>query len=202
METLPAWIQWLVAIATALSSVGVIIAFVQLKISSNQFKKQLQLTVQQFKLLNQGYIQLIFNQLLYIVDADRNLQVAENIDDKTLYYAMALRATMQNVGNMPIKMDVKNCIVYADKKEIYRTPEAVISQTINTIYPQATTIFNFGIFNLSDKGLNIRQLSDQKITYDLLIEYHDFNDERIKTINRGMELSGAEIIVKRSDDII
>ena len=202
METLPIWLQWLVSFTSILSSAGVIVAFVQLRESSDQSRRQMKLTEDQFRLLNQGYIQVTVSQLMYVYDKNNNLQPVDQIDDATRYYATALISTMQNVGNMPIKMDVKHCIVYMDGKEIYRTDEAALKKTINNIYPQVTLPFNFGAFYLGKDGVTIRELTDMKITYDLLIEYHDFNDTRIKTIDRGMELFGVEILIRRSDDVI
>lgn len=202
METLPIWFQWVVSLASVLSSVGVIIAFIQLRESSDQSRKQLKLTEDQFRLLNQGYIQVAVAQIMYIYDADKNLQVADQVDNTTRYFATALTSTMQNVGNMPIKMDVKHCVVYAGEKEIYRTNEALLQQTVNNIYPQVTLPFNFGAFYLGENGVTIGELSEMKITYSLLIHYHDFNDPHIKTIDRGMELAGTQIIIRRSDDVI
>jgi len=201
METLPAWIQWFVAIATVLTSVGVIVAFVQLKESSIQFKQQLKANRDQFTLLNQGYIQMLFYQKLWGKD-EHNQMVETEINNTNLYYFSGLVATLENVGNMPIKFYIKHCIAYADGKEIYRGPEEVFKKTVNVIYPKATLPYSFGAFPLVETGLKLQQLSALKIGYKLLIEYHDFHDNRIKTIDREMALSGTDIIITKSDDKI
>ncbi|MDB5135717.1 MAG: hypothetical protein JWP37_2320 [Mucilaginibacter sp.] len=202
MGALPDWLQWLVSISTVLSSVGVIVAFVQLRISSNQFKEQLRQTEQQFRLLNQGYINLTFNQGLFVIDPDGSLRQVDP-DKITVFFATALMAVLENPGNMPIKFDVMHCIVYSHGTEIYRASETELSETVNTIYPKATQSFNFGTFYLGEAGVNLQQLLDLDISYDLLINYHDFNDEQhIKKINRKMALSGGQIMIRKNRDII
>jgi hypothetical protein len=203
MEALPVWLQWVSTIAASISSIGVLVAFIQIRITGKQFKTQLKLTEEQFKLLNQGYINLKFNQQLYERGEGDKLYLAETVTDKGQYYATALTAQLENVGNMPISLDMKHCIVYADGKEIYRTPESVFAQTQNTIYPKSNMPYNFGLFPLAEKGLSLQQLFAMNITYDLQIDYYDFNDkEHAKKIDRGMALEGGQILIKRNQDKI
>lgn len=82
--TLPIWLQWFSSFAAVLSSIGVIIAFVQLRasnknfykqlqISTDQFKTQLTLTQDQFKLLNQGFVKMTMTQFFMTNEAPNRL---------------------------------------------------------------------------------------------------------------------------------
>src|ERR1700688_5016608 len=104
MDTLPAWLQWLVSLATVLSSIGVIIAFVQLRISGNQFHEQLKistdqfqtqlkLTQNQFKLINQGFVKLTMMQY-FLPKSDDSASIKEiPLDPNTLYIGGNVKLT-------------------------------------------------------------------------------------------------------------
>ncbi|HTH81970.1 MAG TPA: hypothetical protein VL490_03490 [Mucilaginibacter sp.] len=117
MEALPVAMQWAVAFASVLSSVGVIIALVQLKISGDQFKQQLQITQRQFKLTNQGYVQCPVNHDFF-TDKNQAATVQDINDPTTLYSYILPAAGLENVGNLPVKFYINYFKVFFDGKEV------------------------------------------------------------------------------------
>src|ERR1700761_91151 len=188
MEALPVAMQWAVAFASVLSSVGVIIALVQLKISGDQFKQQLQITQRQFKLTNQGYVQCPINHDFF-TDKNQTATVQDINDPTTLYSYILPAAGLENVGNLPVKFYINYFKVFFDGKEVYHTPDVVLQQTENIIYPKQTQQFLLGRVFFGDQmpNLTLQQIQDLKLTCKILVTYNDYNDNVKKTIDREME---------------
>jgi hypothetical protein len=117
MEALPVGMQWVVSFASVLSSIGVIVALIQLKISGDQFKQQLQITQRQFKLTNQGYIQCPINHDFF-TDKNQVATLQEFSDPTTLYSYIFPVAALENVGNLPVMLSINHFKVFFDGKEV------------------------------------------------------------------------------------
>jgi hypothetical protein len=200
MEALPVAMQWAVAFASVLSSVGVIIALFQLKISGDQFKQQLKITQRQFKLTNQGYVQCPINGDFF-TDKIQTATVQDFNDPTTLYNYILPMAGLENVGNLPVRFHINYFKVFFDDNEVYHTPEVVL-QTENIIYPKQSQQFLLGrvFFGAQMPNLTLQQIQDLKLTCKILVTYNDYNDSVKKTIDREMELSGVFLIIKKIND--
>jgi hypothetical protein len=203
MEALPVGMQWVVSFASVLSSIGVIVALIQLKISGDQFKQQLQITQRQFKLTNQGYIQCPINHDFF-TDKNQVATLQEFSDPTTLYSYIFPVAALENVGNLPVMLSINHFKVFFDGKEVYHTPELVLQQTENIIYPKQSLQFMLGRVFFSDQmaNLTLQQIQDLKLTCKILVTYNDYNDSVKKTIDRELELSGIYLINKKINDSI
>ncbi len=195
METLPAWMQWLVAIASVVSSIGVIIAFVQLKISGNQFKEQLQITEQQFKLLNQGYVDMMLHQD-YFTETFEQAQKANIYDPTCIYQFFGVTSVFTNVGNVPVKLVVNSFHVFFNGVETFQLPADVISRSENIVHPKQNLSFRLGnvYFNEQKTSLHLAEILALNVTYKILVSYHDYNNNTRKTIDRELQLSGLNLI--------
>jgi hypothetical protein len=201
MVVLPVWLQWAVSFATVLSSIGVIVALIQLRISSNQFNRQLKLTERQFKLTSQGYIQCIVNNEFYKIDGKPATQ--EDVLDPVIQYNSIFPiASLENVGNLPVQFFIDHFTVLFNGTEIYHTPGKILTQTENIIYPKQTLPFLLGqyFFNDQHSNLSLQDIQELKITYKILVNYNDYNDKTQKTVNRELELSGIYMIGKEIHD--
>ncbi len=201
MDALPVWLQWAVSLATVLSSIGVIVALIQLKISGTQFKQQLKLTERQFKLTNQGYIQCVINQDFYTANNEPATQ-QDIMNPATLYWFLFPVAQLENVGNLPVQFFIDHFKVFFNGTEVYHTPDEVLKQTENIIYPKQNLPFMLGRIFFSDQQatLTLQQIQDLKITCEILVTYNDYNDKTKKTVNRKLELSGVFLIGKDIHD--
>jgi len=205
METLPAWLQWLVSLATILSSIGVIIAFVQLRISSKQFNEQLKisaeefqtqlkLTQDQFKLINQGFVKMSAMVYWLVHNEDVVIDPTKPIplDLTTQYFGGRLKITLENVGNLPVKTKFKHFIVFVDDKEMANFTEETLVRFKDTIHPKTHEEYSMPDFpfRYPETGLHLAEIANLKITYSLLIEYKDYNDtnDDAKTIERELEM--------------
>jgi len=201
MDVLPVWLQWAVSFATVLSSIGVLVALVQLRISSKQFDRQLKLTERQFKLTNQGYLQCVINQDFYTTKDEPATQ-QDLMDPATLYWFLFPVAQLENVGNLPIQFFIDHFTVFFNGTEVYHTPDEILKRTENIIYPKQNLPFMLGRIFFSDQQatLTLQQIQDLKITCKILVTYNDYNDTTKKTVNRELELSGVFLIGKQIHD--
>lgn len=193
MDSLPLWLQWLVSLATILSSIGVIIAFVQLRISGKQFERQLRITKQQFKITNQGYINLALN---YNLSAGDHLATQDELlNPDTMYCSIRPVAVLENVGNLPVYFTVDSFILFCKGQEKYQIPD-VAKQAKNVLYPKQSTNFYLGEVFFNDQHTLIKgsDILDLNITIKLLITYNDYNDKTRKTIDRDVSMSGSIFI--------
>jgi hypothetical protein len=201
MDVLPVWLQWAVSLATVLSSIGVIVALIQLKISGTQFKEQLKLTERQFKLTNQGYIQCTVNHEFYMSNGMAATQ-EDAINPATLFNSIFPVASLENVGNLPVLFFVAYFKVSFDGTEVYHTPEEILTRTENILYPKQNMPFLLGQFFFDEQhsNLSLEQVQALKITYNILVNYNDYNDKTQKTVNRELELSGVYVMSKGIKD--
>jgi hypothetical protein len=201
MDVLPVWLQWAVSFATVLSSIGVIVALIQLRISGTQFKEQLKLTERQFKLTNQGYIQCIVNH-----EFNKNDGTAATPEDAmnpgTLFNSIYPVASLENVGNLPVLFFVAHFKVLFNGTEVYHTSEEILTRTENILYPKQEMPFLLGQFFFDEQHSNftLQQIQALKITYKILVNYNDYNDKTQKTVDRELELSGIYVMSKGIHD--
>jgi len=204
MDTLPIWLQWLAAIAGILSSVGVIIAFVQLRISGEQFNKQLKLTEEQFKLSNQGYVKLTLNQGFVSDEIKSDTPVPLN--NQTHYKYSTIEAKLENVGNLPVKLNVISFQVFFNKVEAYSAPKEILTKAKDIVYPKTDLKYELGkyYYNEAHTPLLYYEIEQLNITYKILIHYHDYNDnsKRNKTIDREAKLIEGKIISTSIEDVL
>jgi hypothetical protein len=199
LDVLPVWFQWLSAIAGILSSVGVIIAFVQLKEASKQFKTQLKLTEKQFLLSNQGYVKMKMKETLILDDNEPAEKVKLPPSDNTLYKGLSTLAKLENVGNLPVRFNVIYFKVCFNGNEVCEIPQTMLGKTTNIIYPNAKQDFDLGELDFTDDGnpksKYLHEIFDLHISCKLLIEYADYNNPaHKKTLNREFELVGLQPI--------
>ncbi len=210
-DVLPVWLQWATDLAQMVAAIGVIIAFVQLKasskqfhqqlqISTNQFQTELKLTQDQFKLLNQGFVKMTMTQYFMIneigEDVDPSKPIPLNL--KSQYIGGKVLLTLENVGNLPVRIVFRHFTVYFNNNEHYNTPQPLLDQCSDILHPKTSGDFYLATFpfNQEQTELNLSAIGDLDISYKFLIEYYDYNDidQRIKTIERETKLSGITIL--------
>jgi hypothetical protein len=180
--TLPAWLQFAVAAASIVSSVGVLIAFWQIFITKGQYQEQLKNSKDQFRLQNQGYI--LFDTVLSLYSP--NTIPGTPFADNALLKTFTLFATMENSGNFPVILYLKHCDFYYGDKIVFSLDKDAFGKVI--INPKQKNTNGIIVHQLDEQqGISFDQLESLNISAKLLMEYHDFNDTaNKKTIEREM----------------
>ena len=201
MDVLPVWLQWAVSLATVLSSIGVFVALLQLKVSGDQANKQLQLSERQFNLINQGFLQTTFNSDFFTI----NNMVAQQEDlanPETLLMYIFPVVTLQNVGNLPVFYFFEYFKVIVNGAECYHTPPEIFDGTDNMLFPKQSLPLMLGrvFFNEAHSGLTFQQVQELNFTCRIKISYKDFNDDSSprKVIDHEMLLSGVFFIYTKN----
>jgi hypothetical protein len=171
-------------IATIISSFAVLIALIQILISNNQFKRQLNLTRDQFTLQNQGYIIAEVLPSLFVGHEHIGVPMTSN----TRYFQFNMSAILENGGHTPISLAIKKSILYVNGVEKVVAPLENLGKS--TLYPGQRS--NVGLMNYpfeSGQGLLFSDITNLKITVKILIEYSDFNNKnKLKTIERTLSV--------------
>jgi hypothetical protein len=189
-QTLPVWLQMAVGLATIISSIGVIAAFVQIYISIRQFKGQLRITQDQLKLseaqftlINQGYLSPEFDINLYSPDVNDKTEIKSS----TTFQTLSTVVNLNNTGNLPVIYQVKEFNLYFNGAKIYSLQD---NQEIapGTVYPKQISpyLINAPLKN-DNTRMSVDEVSKTNITCSILIHYNDFNSKRTKIINRNIK---------------
>jgi hypothetical protein len=203
---LPPWLQICVALATIVSSLGVIAAFSQIIVTINQFKKQvaisqkqLELTVKQFKSLNQGHLVVVCLSRLFGI-------IKEGSDygqDKLA--SVQLTFQFKNTGNIPLSFYIEEMNFYLNNVR-YPTEGNVFERFV--VHPDQDYQFTVNKLSFHENGemVNPDFISKQRYTGDIKIAYTDFNSSHEKFIDRGFAwtMSDNEFVFKwtRVSDLI
>ncbi len=203
MQVLPIWLQWAVSLATVLSSIGVFIALMQLKISGDQFKQQLKLNESQFKLVNQGFIQISYGGSFY---TNKNLpaQEADILDPETIYTYLFPTVTLKNVGILPVLYHFEHFIAFFDGIESYRAPAHLFNVKNNILFSNQELPLMLGqvYFNYEHTNLTFQEIQELKLTFQLKLSYHDYNEKETnkKIIDQQVALSGVLFVNQNKED--
>jgi hypothetical protein len=205
-DVFPVWWQWVSSVAGVVSSIGVIIALVQLKISGKQFHEQLKLTENQFLLSNQGYVKVEMKETLIIAD-NEPIEKVDSLNDNTLYKGLSSVALLENVGNLPVKFNVIYFKICFNGNEVCEMPQTMLGKTVNIIYPNTKQDFELGEFDFTDKGAfkskYLHEILDLHISCKVMIEYFDYNSPtHKKMIDREFELAGLQPVWTSVKDIL
>jgi hypothetical protein len=185
---LPSWLQYVVAASSIISSLGVVVALVQIAIAKNQFKTQLAVTTNQFTLLNQGYLNLDTRSSLY----SPQLVPGTPMRSGVAYESIAIEASLENVGNTPIIYRAESIKMYFNDVEVYSAPTNSLGSSIS--YPKQKSTFGMGtaFFTQQHSLLTIAQIQQLHPTCKFKFSYHDFNSNHTKTIERTLVVTLTE----------
>ncbi len=149
-QALPIWLQIAVDLATIISSVGVIAAFIQIYISTRQFKEQLKITQNQLKLsenqftlINQGYLSPEFEVSLYSPDIKAGTPIGPN----SLWQILTTNVSLNNTGNLPVVFEVIEFDLYFNGVKTF-------SLSDNQVPAPATTYPDYYLFTAIPFNLN------------------------------------------------
>jgi hypothetical protein len=189
-QALPIWLQIAVDLAAIISSVGVIAAFIQIYISTKQFKEQLKITQNQLKLsedqftlINQGYLSPEFEVSLYSPDIKAGTAIAPN----SLWQILTTNVSLNNTGNLPIVFTVMEFNLYFNGVKTFSLSDNQVL-TPATTYPKQISPYVINApLKVDHTCMSIEEVIKTEITSKIVIHYHDFNSKRIKIINRSLK---------------
>ncbi|MET3981141.1 hypothetical protein ABIB62_003782 [Mucilaginibacter sp. UYP25] len=181
---LPESLQIIVAISAIVSSFGVVVALIQIAIAKGQFKTQLEVTSNQFYLLNQGYLSIDTRSALYSPQLAPGSPMVPGIT----YESISISASLENVGNTPIIYEIDQCVFKFNGLTVYK-PTIKLSDK-GVLYPKQIATFGLGQtpFTNLNELLTTDAIQALNITCVFSFKYNDFNSNVIKTIERTLEV--------------
>ncbi len=147
--------------------------------------------------INQGFLKLSVMQLFVHDQKNGKGSQPEGLDPECPYIYGKVKITLENVGNLPVSIDIKRFKVFFKDQEIFSTPPETLASCHESIYPNTSEDFVLAAFpfNEAGTGVYLADIATLEINYSLLIEYLDYNDmdKKIKTIDRTARLSGDTV---------
>lgn len=137
----------------------------------------------QFELVNQSYMDISGIKATFTApDSLLDHPLEENM--KRGVGAMNFGFKINNVGNIPLKFDVKVFDLFYDGVKVKGVKESDSKNGI--VYPKKDLDFSLSTTPF-EKLMSSEDLANKKISTKVVIEYTDLNDNRIKTVDREYE---------------
>ena len=187
------WLSWL-AIAISLFSAAAaifscIFAYQSLSTSKSQFK-----------ILNQGYLNVKPELHITVPNNEaRLLTKVSKMNDDLLIDGLNPKLKLENVGKIPLKYDVEDFSIFLNDKEYQRIEQG--GRTTGVIYPEQTAIFELATVPFDHleptKTIRFGSLKNTKIKSTIKIAYSNIGSEnRIKYCDRKLHWTVYDNFIK------
>jgi hypothetical protein len=185
------WFKFRISLETAIAVISAVIAIAALVVSQNA----IDMAEDQFRILNQGYIQIkpaIGFQSPFINRYEQNV----TIGDEEELWAMDFSFDLQNIGNLPVAYNVKRFDVFLADTLFKSQAKDFI--TNGAIYPKEETRYHLpSAFFLKNHGLvKFKEIKKQRILEVIEIEYNDLSSSHKKFIRRKIEIFIADNVIQ------